>query len=151
MAAAIWQSEGDLVEAESDAFGDEAASHNCRLRPLPFTKHARKRGARRNIAPDALEYVVAHGRMIQRTGVTFFFLGRRDIPLDDRRASWAARLEGTIVLLTSDAEVITIYRNRSGLHAIQRKMKYRIVNLGWQQGGTCAAQSQPDSSELATA
>jgi hypothetical protein len=149
MGATTWQSEGGPVETEGDAFGDEAVERNCRLRPLPFTKHARKRGARRNIAPDAVEYVVAHGRKIQRTGVTFFFLGRRDIPPDDRRASWASRLEGTIVLLTSDDDVITVYRNRRGLRAIQRKMKYRIATLGCQQEVTGAAQLS--MTELATA
>lgn len=122
MAAATWRSEGGAVATRGDAC-DET------LRPLPFTKHARKRGARRNIAPDAVEYVLAYGRMIQRTGVTFFFLGRSDIPPTDRRVSWASRLEGSIVLLASDGEVITMYRNRRGLHTIQRKLKYRLSDL----------------------
>ncbi|MGZ3602007.1 MAG: DUF4258 domain-containing protein, partial [Ktedonobacterales bacterium] len=117
--------------------------------PLPFTRHARKRSARRNVAPDAVDYVMAYGRMIQRTGVTFYFLGRRDIPPDDRRASWAARLEGTIVLQAPDEDVITIYRNRRGLRTIRRKMKYRLATLGWQLMETDA--EQPDTAEQATA
>lgn len=91
-----------------------------------FTWHARRRGARRNVAPDAVDYVLAHGRMIQRTGVMFYFLGWRDIPPCDRRASWASRLEGSIVLVAPDGAVITIYRNRRGLRAIARKMKYQL-------------------------
>jgi hypothetical protein len=94
-------------------------------RLAPHTRHARDRGARRNVAPDAVDYVLAHGRMIQRTGATFYFLGRRDVPPADRGASWAARLEGTIVLLAADGAVITIYRNRHGARAIARKLKYR--------------------------
>ncbi|MGZ3584347.1 MAG: DUF4258 domain-containing protein [Ktedonobacterales bacterium] len=145
MVAESWQSQGERVEKESD----EAVEHDCELRPLPFTKHGRKRSARRNIAPDAVDYVVAYGRMIQRTGVTFYFLGRRDIPPDDRHASWASRLEGTIVLQAPDEDVITIYRNRRGLRAIRRKMKYRLATLGWQHVETDA--EQPDIAELATA
>ena len=56
----------------------------------------------------------------------FFFLGRRDIPACDRCASWAARLEGTIVIVAPDGAVITVYRNRGGLRPIARKMKYRL-------------------------
>ena len=93
---------------------------------VSFTWHARKRSARRNVAPNAVEYVLEYGRMVQRTGVTFFFLGRRDIPPCDRCASWASRLEGTIVIVASDGEVITLYRNRRGLRPIVRKMKYRL-------------------------
>ena len=100
-----------------------------RTRLLSLTDHARRRGARRNVEPDAVDYVVAHGRRIQRTGVTFIFLGRRDVPSADRCMSWASRLEGTIVLLAPDGEVITVYRNQRGVRAILRKVKYRIANL----------------------
>ncbi len=129
MEVAAWQSDGDPVETTCEMVGDEAAEHDFLPHPLPFTRHARRRGARRNLAPDAVDYVVAYGRMIQRTGVTFYFLGWRDIPPHDRRASWASRLEGTIVLMASDGEIITVYRNRSGLHTIRRKLKYCLPDL----------------------
>lgn len=97
------------------------------VRPVWLSKHALARSARRNVVPDAVEYVLAYGRMVQRTGVTFFFLAKRDIPLVDRRATWAARLAGTAVLLASNGEVITIYRNQRALRAIRRKQKYRLT------------------------
>ena len=93
---------------------------------VSFTQHTRKRGARRNVAPDAVDYVLTYGRMIRRTGATFYFLGRRDIPPCDRRASWASRLEGSIVIVAPDGVVITIYRNRRGLRPIARKAKYQL-------------------------
>ena len=91
-----------------------------------LTAHAARRTARRNIAPEALEYVLTYGRRIQRTGVTFYFLGRRDVPAADRKASWATRLEGTVVLLSKDGALITVYRQRNALRSIQRKLKYRL-------------------------
>lgn len=129
MEVAAWQSDGDPVETACEMVADEAAEHSFQRRLLPFTRHARRRGARRNLAPDAVDYVVAYGRMIQRTGVTFYFLGWRDIPPHDRRASWATRLEGTIVVAAADGEIITMYRNRRGLHTIRRKMKYCLPDL----------------------
>lgn len=96
-------------------------------RPVWLSKHALARAARRNVVPDAVEYVLAYGRMVQRTGLTFFFLAKRDIPPMDRRAAWAARLAGTAVLLASDGAVVTVYRNQRALRAIRRKLKYRLT------------------------
>jgi|GEM_PF-921481 hypothetical protein len=96
------------------------------LRPVRFSYHARRRAARRNVVPDAIDYVLAYGRFLQRTGVTFYFLGRRDLPPADRCASWASRLIGTVVLVSRSGEVITVYRNRGALRAIRRKLKYRL-------------------------
>lgn len=116
---------------------------------VSITWHARKRGARRNVAPDAVEYVLAYGRVLQRTGVTFFFLGRRDIPACDRCASWASRLEGTILIVAPDGDVITVYRNRKGWRAIARKMKYRLSSRSQRWADTDDA--QPLAADRATA
>jgi hypothetical protein len=112
--------ETDEVEGGSSSHEGQGSSITS------FTQHARRRAARRNVAPDEVDYVLAYGRMIQRTGAMFYFLGRRDIPPCDRRASWASRLEGSIVIVAPDGAVITIYRNRRGLHTIARKMKYQL-------------------------
>ncbi len=129
MVAATWHDDSDTAEIWGGEGADWAPESARQPRPLPFTKHARTRGARRNVTPDSVEYVLAHGRTIQRTGVTFFFLGRRDMPPADRGQSWASRLEGTIVLVAPGGEVITVYRNRRGWRAIQRKTKYRLPDL----------------------
>lgn len=105
---------------------------------ISLTRHARRRGARRNVAPDAVEYVLAHGRMVRRTGVMFYFLGWRDIPTCDRCASWATRLEGVTVVVAPDGGVITVYRNRDGLRAIERKMKYRLYERTARAGDATA-------------
>lgn len=103
--------------------------------PLQLSRHACARAAQRNVAPDAVAYVLAHGRIMQRTGVTFCFLGRRDIPPMDRGASWAARLVGTVVLMARDGGVITMYRDRRALRTIARKMKYRLAGTGAVRAG----------------
>jgi hypothetical protein len=92
-----------------------------------YSLHASRRAARRNIVPDAVEYVLAHGQLTHRTGIRFFFLRRRDIPLADRHHEWCARLVGTVVLVAPEGEIITVYRNRRALAAIRRKPKYRLI------------------------
>lgn len=118
---------------------------------IPFTRHARRRSARRNVAPDAVEYVLAHGRLLHRTGAEFYFLGRRDIPPCDRCASWASRLEGTIVIIAASGDVVTIYRNRHGLRPIARKMKYRLFEFERDQRGNDAREEPPPMMTYATA
>jgi hypothetical protein len=71
--------------------------------------------------------VLRFGTQVHRTGVIFFFLRKRDIPIADRSNSRYAAKEGTVVLLTGDAEVITVYRNRSAYQGIRKKLKYRLT------------------------
>lgn len=93
--------------------------------PAPrFTAHARRRAAQRNLPLDALRYIMTYGREIQRTGVTFFALARRDIPPEDLRLPWIARLEGAVALVSGDGAVITLYRDPTSFRAILRKVKY---------------------------
>lgn len=140
---------GDAVTG-TPAVDEQARGPLSFTRLTRLTRHARKRGARRNVAPDAVEYVLAHGRMVQRTGVMFFFLGHRDIPPSDRGASWAARLEGTIVIVSPDGAVITVYRDRRGLRPIVRKMKYRLCGrTACEQPSAECADAEPPTAALA--
>lgn len=123
--------------------GDQCTGSRQVRRPLSLTAHALARAARRNVAPDAVDYVLTYGRRIQRTGVTFYFLGKRDMPPADQCAGWASRLEGTIVVVAPDGNVITVYRNRRGVRAIQRKLKYRLPGLG-----RCWTASESDADAL---
>ncbi|HEU0027582.1 MAG TPA: DUF4258 domain-containing protein [Ktedonobacterales bacterium] len=91
-----------------------------------LTGHALQRAARRNLTLDAVRYVITYGREFHRTGVTFFVLRRRDIPREDLRLPWVARLEGVAALVASDGAVITLYRNPAAARAIVRKLKYRL-------------------------
>ncbi|MEO7000525.1 MAG: DUF4258 domain-containing protein [Ktedonobacterales bacterium] len=94
---------------------------------LRFSRHGAHRSMQRGITPTVIEYALTYGRLIQRTGVMFCVLGWRDIPPADRRNEWAAHLVGTVVLLDEDWRVITVYRKRSALRDIQRKLKRRIT------------------------
>lgn len=113
-------------------------------RPARLSRHARRRAARRNLVPDAVDYVMTYGRCLYRTGALFYFLARRDLPPADRGASWAARLEGTVVLVARDGDVITVYRNRRALSAIRRKMKRQ---LSWRAAQDTEAMA-PDVAEM---
>lgn len=94
--------------------------------PVSHSRHGSRRAAQRNLI-GAVEYIVTWGRLIQRTGVRFYFLGRRDIPAQHRHLPQIARLEGSVALLSPDGEVITLYRNLGALRDIQRKLKYRFT------------------------
>jgi hypothetical protein len=90
-----------------------------------YSRHALHRAARRSITRSDLDYILTYGRPIQRTGVTFYFLARKDLLAAGSPANQAAHLEGAVVLVSKDREIITVYRNRKALRDIQRKPKYR--------------------------
>ena len=94
--------------------------------PVQHTHHSDRRAAQRNLV-GAIDYIMAWGRLIHRTGVRFYFLGRRDIPPQHRHLPQIARLAGSVALVSPDGEVITLYRNADALREIERKMKYRFT------------------------
>lgn len=91
------------------------------------SKHAFQRQGQRNISDLQLSYVLQHGTPIQRSGVTFVVLRRKDIPTVDRRMDTFAKLEGTIVLVADHEVIVTVYRNPAPLPHVRKKMKYRLV------------------------
>jgi hypothetical protein len=95
---------------------------NCQ-EPYHLTRHAARQLQRRNLTDADLDYVLAHGVRLRRTGIIFVVLRRRDIPVADLRGARAAKLEGVIVLVSHDRVIITAYRNRQGLRTILKKHK----------------------------
>ncbi len=148
------------MTSDTREIGDtRASSERCSVSTsawlaLPETRltgHARQRCARRNLPLDAVRYVMTYGREYHRTGVIFYVLRRRDIPPEDLRLAWVARLEGAVALVAGDGVVITLYRNPTATRAILRKMKYR---LSWKQTRprqrweTPSEERQPDDEVL---
>jgi hypothetical protein len=90
-----------------------------------YSRHAEHRQRQRNLSAADVAYVLNHGELIRRTGATFMFLGKQDIPWEDRRHDQFARLAGTTILLGDAETIITLYRNPRALRDIKRKDKHR--------------------------
>lgn len=100
---------------------------------MHITEHAQQRCAQRQINPETFAFIKKHGQKIHRTGITFFFLGKRNIPTSMKRQDRFARLEGITLLVSADGTLITTYRNRKGLKDILKKSKYRLGSCVWPQ------------------
>ena len=87
---------------------------------IKVTAHAAQRMTQRNLETWDVELVLNLGRVIHRTGATFYFLGRRDLPVGAERA--LEPLVGTTVIVEG-GRVRTVYRNREALQKIRRKPK----------------------------
>jgi hypothetical protein len=91
-----------------------------------ISAHAGRRLAQRNLSPEDVCYVFAHGRVHHAGKALFVHLGLRDIPHEHRREDRLRRLEGTILVLdpASGRHLPTVYRNRRhGSRDIKRKPK----------------------------
>lgn len=73
-----------------------------------------------------MEYVRRFGKPVHRTGVTFYILRKRDIPLEHRRNDVYAKLEGAVILVGDDGGVVTTYRNKRAYRQVRKKVKYRL-------------------------
>jgi len=87
-----------------------------------ISRHAAKRLAQRGISLEDVHLVLRLGRKLHRTGVTFYFFGRRQIPRGLERE--LERLEGT-TLLVRNGYLITAYRNKRAIAVIKKKSKRR--------------------------
>jgi hypothetical protein len=96
-----------------------------------ISAHADRRLAQRNLSPDDVSYVFAHGRLYHAGKALFVHLGLRDIPPEHRRDNQWRRLEGTILVLDpgTGRHLTTVYRNRrSGSRDIKRKPKRAFLD-----------------------
>jgi hypothetical protein len=93
---------------------------------IHLTEHAVQRMNQRRLSIDDIIYVLRYGQTIYRAGIAHFFLGRRNIPPQDRSISKISHLIGTTILIESKnlTEVITVYRNRDAIKKIRTKEKF---------------------------
>lgn len=85
-----------------------------------LSDHAALRMAQRNVSPEDAALVICYGTVQYRTGVEFYFLCQRDIPLG--RELELERLVGTTVVVRR-GRIQTVYKNRRALTSIKRKSK----------------------------
>lgn len=93
---------------------------------IHLSDHAIQRMNQRRLSIEDIDYVIRYGQIIYRAGIAHFFLGERDIPLQDRSVSRISHLIGTTILIESKnlTEVITVYRNRDAIKKIRVKEKF---------------------------
>ncbi len=89
------------------------------------TAHARRRCAQRNLSLEAVDYVLANGAAVDRTGVTFYVLRERDLPPAHLRADAVTKLVGTTLLVARDGALITAYRRPDAYRHARKKAAYR--------------------------
>jgi hypothetical protein len=86
-----------------------------------LSTHARTRLAQRGLSEADLRYVLRYGRLHYAGSAVIYFLGKADIPTQDRRQ--CSRLEGVAAITSYEGTVITIWRNRKhGMKNIRHKL-----------------------------
>jgi len=93
---------------------------------VALSRHARQREAQSNLSDRDLELVRKYGVLEHRTGVRFYFVGRREVDRYRHVEPRIAKLHDIVLIVSCDDRmVITLYRNRNALKEIRRKSKTR--------------------------
>ncbi len=93
---------------------------------VEWSRHAEHRGAQSNLSPNDVDLVRRYGVLEHRTGVRFYFVGRREVARFRHVEPRLRKLHDIVMIVSSDdCKVITIYRNCKALKDIRRKSKVR--------------------------
>ncbi len=122
---------------------------------MRISAHARRRMQQRGITEGDIALAVSHGIQIHRTGVCFFFIGKKALRSLGKSG---ANLNGLTVLQALDGEVITAYKRRGSVKTIRcksrefkvqrRRIRGRAAGIAKTQDGT-GFQLAPDLTALA--
>jgi aspartyl aminopeptidase len=89
---------------------------------IQMTKHARERQLKRGIHDLQVSLAMDFGQRVHGTGVEYCFLGRSDIP-DWVHPRYAERMDGTVVILSTEGTVITTYRNPEYMPRLRKRAR----------------------------
>jgi hypothetical protein len=91
----------------------------------PLSRHAQLRSSHRNLSNDDISLVLKFGQKVYRIGACFYFLGRRNLPESLRANNHYAKLVGTVLIVSQEGTIITLYRDPTALKKIRKKPKHR--------------------------
>jgi hypothetical protein len=95
------------------------------MEELELSLHALEQSRRRHLSEADLLFVVQHAHRERQTGVIFFQLLRKNIPLELPANDRRRKLEGTTVVTCKCGQfVITAYKNKDAFKEDRKKSKY---------------------------
>lgn len=111
----------DLAHLPKEPFVARIGRSDVVVSSYDLSAHARTRLAQRGLSEADLRYVLRFGRLYYAGSAVIYFLGKTDIPTQDRRG--CSRLEGVAAVTSYEGTVITIWRNRKhGMKNIRQKL-----------------------------
>lgn len=89
-----------------------------------LTNHAKERMGTRGLRADAIEAVLAYGRVVYIRGADIYAVGRKEITRYSKEGIDLSAYDGIQVVVTSDGVILTVYRNRS-FNGLRDRHSYR--------------------------
>jgi hypothetical protein len=89
-----------------------------------LTHHASLRSQQRCISRPTIDLVTTYGREIHTRGATFMVVGRKEVDKYKGFGIDLSKAQGVHVLLSSEGQIITTYRNQDLRKIRPRKRKH---------------------------
>ena len=90
-----------------------------------FMPHASRRMQQRGITQEMITLTLQYGRVKYAKGAQHYIVGRKEVDYAAREGQDLRSCNGIHLLLSSEGEVITVYRNRSSVSVRPRKRMSR--------------------------
>lgn len=91
---------------------------------LQLTRHASLRSQQRSISLPTIDLVTTYGRKIHARGATFMVVGRKEVDRYKGMGIDLSKAQGVHVLLSTQGQVITTYRNHDLRNIRPKKRKH---------------------------
>jgi hypothetical protein len=89
---------------------------------LHHSWHSMQRSKQRGITREQIAIVTEYGTCIHGQGLTYYVLGKKDVPVALRKQ--ASKFENTVVIIGSNGDqIVTCYRNSNPFQWIKHKSK----------------------------
>lgn len=91
---------------------------------LQLTQHASLRSQQRSISLPTIDLVTTYGRKIHARGATFMVVGRKEVDRYQGMGIDLSQAQGVHVVLSTEGQVITMYRNHDLRNIRPKKRKH---------------------------
>lgn len=84
--------------------------------------HSRARAQQRCVSQQMIKDAIKHGELIHKQGLRYYIVTEKSI-CHLREKQYRERLKNTVVILTADNTILTVYKNSNAIHQIKKKPK----------------------------
>lgn len=86
------------------------------------TQHSKIRSQQRGVCQQMIDDTIYYGELIRKQGLRYYIMTERSTCFIQQK-QYKDRLKNTVVILTSDNTILTVYKNARAIRNVKKKPK----------------------------